>query len=97
LISIQTFSAAWTGLMAGALLAVVLRTKTFEPPRYGKPAWAPFLIAACLAILADNHQVRWTAFSMTSLASVSLVYVALFSPGEKDSIVLQESLPDLHY
>jgi hypothetical protein len=37
---------------------------------------------ACLAILADNHQVRWTAFFMTSLASVSLVYVALFSPGK---------------
>jgi peptidoglycan/LPS O-acetylase OafA/YrhL len=68
------------GLMAGALLAVVLRTKTFEPARYVK--LASFLIAACLAILADNHQVRWIAFSMTSLASVSLVYVALFSLGK---------------
>jgi hypothetical protein len=39
------------GLMAGALLVVALRTKTFEPPRYVKLAWASFLIAACLAIL----------------------------------------------
>ena len=70
------------GLMAGALLVVVLRTKTFEPARYVKLAWASFLIAACLAIFADNHQVRWIAFSMTSLASVSLVYVALFSLGK---------------
>jgi len=70
------------GLMAGALLAVLLRTKIFEPSRYVKLAWASFLIAACLGILADNHQVRWIAFSMTSLASVSLVYVALFSPGK---------------
>ena len=39
-------------------------------------------MAACLAILAENQQVRWIAFSMTSLASVSLVYLALFSPAK---------------
>jgi len=78
----SSFFCRLDGLMAGALLAVVLRTKTFEPARYVKLAWASFLIAACLAILADNHQVRWIAFSMTSLASVSLVYVALFSLGK---------------
>jgi peptidoglycan/LPS O-acetylase OafA/YrhL len=70
------------GLMAGALLAVVLRSETFVPPKYVKPAWASFLIAACLAILAENHQARWIAFSMTSLASASLVYLSLFSPGK---------------
>jgi hypothetical protein len=58
-----------------------LTMKTFEPPRYVKLAWASFLIAAYLAVLADSNQVRWIAFSMTSLASVSLVYVALFSMG----------------
>lgn len=67
------------GLMAGALLAVVLRSETFAPSKYVKLAWVSFLMAACLAILAENQQVRWIAFSMTSLASVSLVYLALFS------------------
>jgi peptidoglycan/LPS O-acetylase OafA/YrhL len=70
------------GLMAGALLAVVLRSEIFVPPKYVKLAWVSFLIAACLAILAENQQARWIAFSMTSLASVSLVYLSLFSPGK---------------
>jgi peptidoglycan/LPS O-acetylase OafA/YrhL len=70
------------GLMAGALLAAVLRSETFVPPKYVKVAWVSFLIATCLAILAENHQSRWIAFSMTSLASVSLVYLALCCPGK---------------
>ncbi len=70
------------GLMAGALLAVVLRSENLVPAKYIRLAWAAFLIAACLAILAENQRVRWIAFSMTSLASVSLVYLSLFSPAK---------------
>jgi peptidoglycan/LPS O-acetylase OafA/YrhL len=79
----SSFFCRLDGLMAGALLAVVLRSQTFLPPKYVKLAWMSFLIAACLAILAKNRQVRWIAFSMTSLASVSLVYLSLFSPGKR--------------
>jgi peptidoglycan/LPS O-acetylase OafA/YrhL len=68
------------GLMAGALLAVLVRSETFAPSKYVKSAWAVFLIGASLAVLADNQQARWIAFSMTSLASLSLVYLSLFSP-----------------
>jgi peptidoglycan/LPS O-acetylase OafA/YrhL len=70
------------GLMAGALLAVVLRSESLVPAKHVKLACVAFLIAACLAILAENQQVRWIAFSMTSLASVSLVYLSLFSPAK---------------
>jgi peptidoglycan/LPS O-acetylase OafA/YrhL len=78
----SSFFCRLDGLMARALLAVVLRMKTFGPARYVKLAWASFLLAAYLAILADNQQVRWIAFSMTFLASVAFVYVALFSLGK---------------
>ena len=70
------------GLMAGALLAVVLRSESLVTARYVKLAWLAFLIPAGLAILAENQQVRWIAFSMTSMASASLVYLSLFSPGK---------------
>jgi len=68
------------GLMAGALLAVLVRSESLVPAKYVKWAWAVFLIGASLAVLADDQQARWIAFSMTSLASLSLVYLSLFSP-----------------
>lgn len=78
----SSFFCRLDGLMAGALLAVVLRLETFVPPKFVRVAWVSFLIAACLAILAEDQQARWIAFSMTSLASVSLVYLSLFSPAK---------------
>jgi len=68
------------GLMAGALLAVLVRSESLVPAKYVKLAWAAILVGASLAVLADNWQARWIAFSMTSLASLSLVYLSLFSP-----------------
>jgi peptidoglycan/LPS O-acetylase OafA/YrhL len=67
------------GLMAGALLAVLVRSETFVPSNHVKLASTSFLIAASLAIFAENHHARWIAFSMTSLGSLSLVYLSLFS------------------
>ena len=67
------------GLMAGALLAILLRSDAFVPLKHVKLACLAFLIAASLAILADDHHALWITFSMTSLASVSFLYLSLFS------------------
>jgi peptidoglycan/LPS O-acetylase OafA/YrhL len=65
--------------MAGALLAVLVRSEVFVPAKHVKIAWVSLLTAAALAILAENHEARWIAFSMTSLASMSLIFLSLFS------------------
>jgi peptidoglycan/LPS O-acetylase OafA/YrhL len=67
------------GLMAGALLAVLVRGEGFVPLKHVKPAWISFFLAVSFAILAENRQAHWITFSMTSWASVSLVYLSLYS------------------
>ena len=66
------------GLMAGALLAVLVRSEAFVPLKHIKLVWVSFIAATAIAIWTDNLQALWITFSMTSLASVSLVYLALF-------------------
>jgi peptidoglycan/LPS O-acetylase OafA/YrhL len=70
------------GLMAGALLAAMVRSEGFVPSKRVRLAGICFLIAACLAALTENQHARWICFSMASLASVSLVYLSLFSPSK---------------
>jgi len=70
------------GLMAGALLAVIVRSEGFVPSKRIKLAGVCFLIAACLAVLTENQNTRWICFSMASLASLALVYLSLFSPSK---------------
>jgi peptidoglycan/LPS O-acetylase OafA/YrhL len=65
--------------MAGALLAVIVRSERFAPLKHVKLAWISFVLTASLAILAANHGAKWIAFSMTSWASASLIYLSLFS------------------
>jgi peptidoglycan/LPS O-acetylase OafA/YrhL len=67
------------GLMAGALLALVVRSKNFVPSRFTKPIWIILCIVAPLALLTDALSARWIAFSLTSLAAASVVYLSLFS------------------
>jgi peptidoglycan/LPS O-acetylase OafA/YrhL len=67
------------GLMAGALLAVLVRSEAFVPGKHVKLAWLVFLVGIALAIWTENRQALWITFSMTSLGSVSFVYLALFS------------------
>jgi peptidoglycan/LPS O-acetylase OafA/YrhL len=67
------------GLMGGALLALVLRSTNFAPSKLVTSAWIVFLVAAPLAVLLDILQARWIVFSLVALASVSFVYLALFS------------------
>ena len=67
------------GLMAGALLAIVMRSVTFVPQRFVAPAWLVLCLAAPLAFLTEAMQARWIVFSMSAIASAALIYVALYS------------------
>jgi peptidoglycan/LPS O-acetylase OafA/YrhL len=68
------------GLMAGALLALVIRSVSFSPAKFLTRAWITFLVTAPLALLVETaFHARWVVFSLTALASVSFVYLSLFS------------------
>jgi len=67
------------GLMAGALLALVVRSEDFFPSKFMTRAWVALLVSGPLALAIDALDTRWIVFSLTALASVSFVYLALFS------------------
>jgi peptidoglycan/LPS O-acetylase OafA/YrhL len=67
------------GLMAGALLAIVIRSTDFVPSRHLGKAWMALCIAAPLVFLTEAVDARWIVFSMSAAASVSLIYLALCS------------------
>lgn len=66
------------GLMMGALLALLFRSKTFSRESYVPVAWISLLIALPLAVLTTDR-VPWVVYSFTALASLSFVYLALCS------------------
>ena len=66
------------GLMAGALLAVLIRSRVFIPKAYVRVAWICIFVALPLALITA-HSLPWAVYSFTALASVSLVYLALSS------------------
>lgn len=67
------------GLMAGALLALLVRKSGFAPNRLVWPAWIGLLVTAPLAIVLDMHNARWLTFSMDAIASAGFLYVSMFS------------------
>ena len=67
------------GLMAGALLALVVRSENFVAAKFVKPAWIAFVVALPLAIAVDAWNERWVVYSLVVLASSAFVYVSLFS------------------
>ena len=67
------------GLMAGALLALIVRSSSFEPARFIMPAWTAMFVSAALALTIDALHQRWIVFSFVALSAVSFVYIALFS------------------
>jgi peptidoglycan/LPS O-acetylase OafA/YrhL len=68
------------GLMAGALLALVLRSASFVPSKLLTRAWIALLASAPLALgIEIAYDAKWIVFSLTALASVSFIYLALFS------------------
>jgi peptidoglycan/LPS O-acetylase OafA/YrhL len=66
-------------LMAGALLAVVIRSADFHPSKLLTRAWILFLVSVPLALGIEMFHARWIGFSVVAAASVSFVYLALFS------------------
>lgn len=67
------------GLMAGAWLAMLVRSETFSRERFVTVAWISVLVAAPLAFWTSSKQQLWIVFSFTSIASASFIYLALFS------------------
>lgn len=67
------------GLMAGALLALLVRSDHVVPSRYVSRAWIVFLVAAPLAFVTEAMHARWIVFSLTALAAAALVYLALYA------------------
>jgi peptidoglycan/LPS O-acetylase OafA/YrhL len=67
------------GLMAGALLALLIREGGFRPVRFTKTAWVALLVATPLTVVAEEYSARWLTFSLTITASAALVYLALHS------------------
>lgn len=67
------------GLMAGAFLALIVRSSKFLPSKYLTVAWSTLFISVALALALDTLHLRWIVFSFVSLAAVSFVYLGLFS------------------
>jgi len=67
------------GLMAGALLAIVVRSSSFVPSKFVARAWITLLVSVPLALVSDSFHARWIVFSFVAIASLSFVYLALFS------------------
>src|SRR5580698_4107572 len=68
------------GLMAGALLALVIRSVSFIPSKFLQLAWLALLVSGPLALTIETaFHARWIVFSLTAMASVSFIYLGLFS------------------
>ena len=67
------------GLMAGALLALAVRSDNFLPSRFVRLAWFSLAVAAPLAFVTQALNAQWIVFSFTAVASASFVYLGLFS------------------
>jgi peptidoglycan/LPS O-acetylase OafA/YrhL len=67
------------GLMAGGLVALGVRAKTFRPVNYLKAAWIGLFLSLALAFVSETLKARWITFSFSSLASAAFVYLALFA------------------
>lgn len=70
------------GLMAGALLALLVRSHSFDGSRFVPRAWIVFGAAGALAVWSDQHPLRWIVFSFVAFAAAAFVFLALFSRQE---------------
>jgi peptidoglycan/LPS O-acetylase OafA/YrhL len=66
------------GLMLGAFLAALVRSKDFVRERYIGLALAVLAVATPLAVIFDLRQAEWIVFTFTSLAAGAIVYLSMF-------------------
>ena len=66
------------GLMAGALLASVVRMDGFRATAFVTPARMTLIVTALFALAAESADARWIAFSFVAIASMAFVYLSLF-------------------
>jgi peptidoglycan/LPS O-acetylase OafA/YrhL len=69
------------GLMAGAVLAIAVRTQERQPSRRVSYAWTTLMVCLPLAFVTESMNARWIVFSLSALSSAALVYIALLSSG----------------
>lgn len=67
------------GLMAGGLLALVVRSANFSSSRFLKVAWAVLLVAVPLSFVTETFDTHWITFSLSTFASTAFVYLSLFA------------------
>ena len=81
------------GLMAGALLAILVRGDHFASKRFMGVAWTVLMIAAPLALGLDAlFREEWFVFSLSVIASAAFVYLAMFSDGRLTAIMTNRFL-----
>jgi peptidoglycan/LPS O-acetylase OafA/YrhL len=66
-------------LMAGALIALAVRSEGFQPAKFVKTAWVVFLASVPFTFVSPSFPVGWIVFSLTTVTFASFVYLALFS------------------
>ena len=66
------------GLMAGALLAWVVRMDGFRTTAFVAPARMTLILTGVLAFATESADARWIAFSFVAIASMAFVYLSLF-------------------
>ncbi len=66
-------------LMAGALLALLVRADQFVSSKLLKRAWVLLVVAAPSALVFEALNARWLGFSFVALAAASFVYLSMFS------------------
>lgn len=68
------------GLMAGSLLALIVRSDRFRPSKYVAPSWIALFASVVAALYLDiSFHARWIVFSLVALGSLCFVYLALYS------------------
>lgn len=67
------------GLMAGGLIALLIRSDRFIASRFLWLAWLSLVVSLPLAFLTEAFEARWITFSLSALASAAFVYLALFA------------------
>jgi peptidoglycan/LPS O-acetylase OafA/YrhL len=65
------------GLMAGAVLALAVRSPRSSPSELVSGAWLALLVVGPLALVAESLGARWIVFSLSAGASAAFVYLAL--------------------